>query len=155
MISGIFVRNYYDDKLDKTFKNKIRYNTQNELADGWRIQLPKRNMRKKIIKDEIKWYNHLYTNEVTLAQLPEHLWNKITFNKVRDRFFIFKIIKTDFDEEIKELFNLVTNLPNDINRMKELVNILNNNNITGWVLTRAENYIKDIYYYDNILYFIS
>ena len=135
---------------------KHYYTSQQELAEGWRKVLPSSNFVEigteeskdsagKIVKKK-KFRNEEIYNEVTLAQLPPHLIGKVksnqtTNNIVMDNFFKFRIVRTLQDDLIQELHKLVKikcpTLSNK-NQMNELVEVLELNDISGWLITRAK-----------------
>lgn len=138
--------------------NKCYYPSQKEIAEGWRIVLPKRNMVVKsteeskdkegnVVQKHTKVNKELYA-EVTLAQLPPHLYSHffrigddVKETIIFDNFYKFRVIKTQHDDMIQELYKLVlVRYPtvNQMKKMSELVEVLEANNISGWLLIRAK-----------------
>ena len=131
---------------------RIYYTSQNDLAEGWRVVLPQRNMvevksEKKENEENTetskrKFENKVMYNEVNLAQFPPHLFNKLNPKKeiYYDNFFKFKLLKTEHDDAILTLYKkLKKNYPNEKekNEIKELGELLENNNISGWITIKA------------------
>tara|TARA_B110000977_G_C10988437_1_gene458914 strand:+ start:234 stop:698 length:465 start_codon:yes stop_codon:yes gene_type:complete len=136
---------------------KHYYTSQQDLADGWRNVLPSSNFVEtsteefkditgKTVKKK-KFRNEEIYNEVTLAQLPPYLFSRVkncqtNDNIVMDNFFKFRIIRTLQDDLIQELYKLVIiKYPSssDKTKMKELVEVLELNDISGWLIIRAKN----------------
>ncbi len=128
--------------------------TQKELAEGWRLVLPYPKHRTKIFNNRDgtisrKKYPIYNRFNVNLAQLPNHLWDKLKFNytdgklthfTARDRRYIYIVEPTVVDNEIRELREYVNTMSNtnSYNRVIELLQILNDNNIYGWVIIKAK-----------------
>jgi hypothetical protein len=129
------IKGHYFDKNGM----KQYYPSQQDLANGFRKNLPKTNYRKS---PDGGYYNKNIYNTLNWAQLPPHLPRK---KYTRDRFFKFKVNETEHDDMIHELYRLVTNNMNrssDIDRMSELVELLEANEIDGWLIIRAKMLIK-------------
>ena len=128
--------------------------TQKELANGWSLVIP----HVKVVEyNEIKTENGIKkmkkTNEcffkINLAQLPNELWGRIKTRYTRDgkrrsarnNMYVYLINETPFDNEIRELRDIVLRHEDgydvDVRRVKELINLLTENDIKGWVLIRA------------------
>jgi hypothetical protein len=138
---------------------KHYYTNQQDLASGWRIVLPSSNFVIKSTEEiknnegdvfkKHKYKNDIIYNEVTLAQLPSYLhrrlkndYNPENEDIVYDKFFKFRVIKTAYDDMIKELYKLVEiKYPNQEirNKIKDLTNILESNGISGWLIIRAKH----------------
>ena len=135
--------------------------SQNDLAVGWRLVVPRVRRITKTYKDDhdnvvSKQGYNIYRSKVNLAQLPYYLWSKSRvlriinqFTKLEDSPSIrvndmshhYFITPTNVDQEIKELVSLI-NKPFD-NTYKEtisnLVNILKDNNVYGWPVIIASS----------------
>lgn len=167
MITGSFQKTFYSNDVSnkKAVTKRFHYLTQDELTDGWKIVLPIRNMRYKKDKDgndildkNNKKFstNYIYTNEVTLAQLPEYLWKYVKNGVVYHNFYKFVVKETPFDEDIKKLNSLIKKLPDvDFFSVNELVVKLEKNGVDGWLINRAKKFISDFKYFDCKLYDLS
>lgn len=128
--------------------------TQKELANGWELVVPtKRNVYKTVTNDDGTTRRVRKTNEsffkVNLSQLPNSLWGKIRVKYYKDSHqqraynnsYVYIITETPFDNEIRELHQLITMYDNEYNinkdRVRELCETLESNEINGWVLLRG------------------
>lgn len=128
--------------------------SQKELASGWELVVPKKQRVYKTITNEdgstktVKSTNESFF-KVNLSQLPNSLWNKIRIKYYKDsqqrrannNSYVYIITETPFDNEIRELHQLIT-MHNDgdiinLNRVRELCETLESNEINGWVLLRG------------------
>jgi hypothetical protein len=153
----IFPKEY--EQIDTVTYNVNMLN-QHELADGWVQILPfPRSITKKMnILDENgiemtvnKNVKQLFKLRVTLAQLPQHLWHRInqysryndTSFVVKNRIYHYLVEKTSVDNEIRELYKLTTLVKDEqvCRRINELLQILKDNDVYGWVVIRARNYM--------------
>lgn len=166
-ITGSFSVNYKKAQMGKgnllnidgeSQEKSINYTRQSALADGWRLVLPKRNMV-KVVKgrgnDKVETFeNKILTNEVVISQLPPHLFRNLP-EKVSDgvldgevmfdKFYKFVIRATPHDSLMRELYNmLLVKYPSveEKSKMKDIVDILESNEIDGWLVFRAKNVIK-------------
>lgn len=139
---------------------KNYYLSQSDMADGWNIALPKRNMvetpesikayqkAKKEDPESLEsfkreYVNKIIYNEVTLAQFPPHLFSCLDEDEEYyfDNFFKFKVIKTKYDDTIMDLVKLCQiRYPSveEKSKMVELAEFLESNDITGWVTIRGK-----------------
>ena len=140
--------------LEKNILEKnilIKPLSQNELACGWKLVVPRVKRMIKTYKDEhenivTKQGYNTYRSKVNMAQLPYFLWNKVRVFKngnirVNDKSHQFLIIPTNVDQEIKELVLLI-NKPYDILHRDEICNLLNilkDNNVYGWPVIIAND----------------
>ncbi len=124
--------------------------TQNELADGWTLVHPTLRSYYKTVNENgesvNKRVNHSYHFKINLAQLPENLWHKLHFlNKnsyyVNDGLYDFTVESTPVDSEIRELYYLTKQMksPEHKEKVSELLNVLKDNDVYGWVIIRARN----------------
>ncbi len=133
---------------------------QHELADGWiqTLPFPTSIKRKVTVLDENevetvveKQFIQRFKMRVNLAQLPHHLWHRLnhdsSYNKtnfvVKNRIYHYLVESTPVDNEIRSLYHLTT-LPKtseNCEKIKELLVILKDNDVYGWVVIRARNYI--------------
>lgn len=126
---------------------KVRSLSENDKAQGWRHVLPK---RKKIGEDKYGNPKHnLHFLTMPLIRLPEHLWSKlqhrITSNGldeknlyVGDNIYQYKVPKTPYDDDVKELLEL-TKSHSNLDKIREIVERLEEGEQYGWVLIRAKS----------------
>ena len=125
--------------------------SQNDYAHNWQQVLPKKRTFLKHYKDEhnndqVRISSNVFKIKINLAQLPYHLWKRQKLYKinniVRDGIYQYFIEPTKVDNEIQELANIIHCPYNDMykERVSELLNILKDNDIYGWVIIRANNY---------------
>ncbi len=142
----------------KTIKSYNSYTvpmiTQNELADGWLLSHPPGRCYFKTTKDENGEHNTRvagsYHFKVNLAQLPENLWHKLNFLNnnsyyVNDGLYDYTLYNTPVDDEIRELYHLTNQMksPEHKERLFELLNVLKDNDIYGWIVIRARNMYRN------------
>lgn len=140
----------YYEQVDRKNYN-VQMLTQNDYADGWQQVVPRAKYYvKKYIDTEgnqqIRHFNNAYRMKVNLAQLPEHLWFKMhyydeTTKTVNNGYHFYYVEATNVDEEIRELATLLRNpvLPELKERVHELLTILKDNDVYGWVVIKAKN----------------
>ncbi len=129
--------------------------TQNELADGWLMAHPPHRCYYKTTTNEagekvntrIKGSYHF---KVNLAQLPENLWHKLNFLNyhsyyVNDGLYDYTVENTPVDTEIRELYHLTKQMksPEHKERLQELLTVLKDNDVYGWVVIRARNMYRN------------
>jgi hypothetical protein len=132
--------------------------TQKELADGWRLVLPKARSERIIISNGKKKFtrrNKLYKIfRINLSQLPEHLWDRrrtiyedgvFSHYIVKDNLYLYIVNQTPVDNEITQLFNYVNLKNNSINLdendmlcIRSHVQTLEDNDVKGWVYIRGK-----------------
>ena len=124
--------------------------TQDEIADGWQLNLP-----------GDKFPVHHWS--LTLAQLPPHLWKKLRVDYkdgkdfipiIKDNIYHYSINSTKYDTDLKLLYSeLSKGLNANLEKIKELLEKCDN--INGWLIIRAKKFIKknrdvekDVYFVD-------
>ena len=103
-----------------------------------------------IITRKVKQY---ILQKVNLSQLPEYLWINLEKNNLNehykykpiiDKVIKYNIIDTPVDVDILELKSILDNsLNNNSTRIIELLQILQDNNINGWLIIKAKKKIGD------------
>ena len=137
-------------------KKIVKLLSQKDLANGWRqvLPFPKSTLKiiernSKLINRKIKYY---IVQKINLSQLPEYLWNKLEINNLNenykyksviDKVVKYNIIETPVDKEIIELKNILSSNSNNFTRIIELLQILEDNNINGWIIIRAKSKFGD------------
>ena len=116
-----------------TGKKVIKPLSQVDLANGWRLKLPKKSKKQQV---------HHYS--ISLAQLPPYLWYKINKDKpIVDRIYIYTIQKSEHNDDIILLFNELKKQCINKDYIKELYMKLNEKNINGWIMLKALYIIKN------------
>ena len=84
-----------------------------------------------------------------LAQLPEYLWDRMQYidektKSVNNGIHYYIIERTNVDDEIRELSSLLKhNVETKYKeRVYELLNILKDNDVYGWLIIRAKSMYK-------------
>jgi hypothetical protein len=125
--------------------------TQNDYADGWRQVVPRaKTFIKKFVDTEgnqqIRHYTNAYRMKINLAQLPEYLWHRMQYynetTKIVNNGYHYYIVEaTSVDDEIRELVNILKNSAQAEykERVHELLTILKDNDVYGWVVIRAKS----------------
>jgi hypothetical protein len=133
--------------------------SQAELADGWQQVVRRPDYHyKKIVRGDMEYRKKVFNYDymkVNLAQLPEHLEHKLkpvyeenifSHYSVREQRHVYIVSRTVVDDEICELKYLVNqkclNL-NDIDRIKDLLQVLQDNEVYGWPIIRAKKLIEE------------
>ena len=136
------------DESNKRF-TYIKPLSQNELAQGWQLVVPKRRYRYTYVTDEynnnvLKKNTNIYHSKINLAQLPRHLWHKRRLlhngnSKVCDASHYYYIETSNIDTEVIELVNLLEQ-PYDINKKEQVISListLKENDVYGWPVIKA------------------
>jgi hypothetical protein len=129
--------------LDNNKLTFVKPLSQNDLADEWRLVVP-RIKRQNTTDMNQKYLNNIYRSKVTLCQLPRHLWCKrknLRNGNIRitEKSHYYYVDKTNVDDEIITLERILSN-PYDIlykEKVNELLEVIKDNNITGWVTLKA------------------
>ena len=144
----------YVTEYKKTLINPLE---QKDLAEGWTLVVPKPNYK-------LNQYTNRYGNKINkkiffnntfkinLAKLPDNLWSKLrpiyeeniySYSIAKNNKYIYIVNPTPVDDEIKELRNIVNNYNynNNNDRIIELLQVLYDNSINGWIVIRAKNII--------------
>jgi hypothetical protein len=128
--------------------------TQKELAEGWQLVVPRVKSTQitlsygnKKVKKSKKNYKIFRIN---ISQLPEHLWNKLypkyedgqySHSVARDNMYLYIVKDTPVDKEIVKLYNYLNYkhyTESKLQDIRNLLNILEDNNINGWIVLRAK-----------------
>jgi hypothetical protein len=135
---------------NKVTDHIIRPLSQDDLARGWRLIAPKIRHFKNTPSENNegnKRTSNLYHSKVNLAQLPYHLWHKVTHIKMKwiyDKSHVYHYESTNVDNEIRELVKILNN-PFDIKNKEYvtfLLNTLSDNNVNGWPIIKAKHFYK-------------
>jgi hypothetical protein len=132
--------------------------TQKELADGWRLVVPRvKTTRVQLTSNNRTFFKHKKNYKIfriVLSQLPEHLWCKLytryedgeySHSIAKDGMYLYIVKESPVDREIHELYNycfLNSYDNNDLDRMRDLIRVLEDNDTSGWVLLRAKMIIN-------------
>lgn len=136
--------------------NKVLVNplTQKELSEDWSLVVPKPKFKINYYTnlDNIKVQKKHFLNnifKINLARLPNELWSKLklvyedgiySYSIAKNNRYIYIINPTPVDDEIRELKEIVTGYyPSEKKeRILELLQVLHDNNTSGWVILRAK-----------------
>jgi hypothetical protein len=147
-IVSIFPK-YYEELDNNSYT--VQMLTQNDYADGWQQIVPKaKYYTKKYVDADGNTVSRLYSNaykmKINLAQLPEYLWHRMmcvneTTHTVNNGYHHYTVIRTNVDDEIRELAHILKQVvcPSYKDRVYELLNILKDNDVYGWVVIRAKS----------------
>ncbi len=125
--------------------------TQNDYADGWRQVVPRsKSFIKKFVDSEgnqqMRHYSNAYRMKINLAQLPEYLWHRMQYynentKTVNNGYHYYIVEASSVDDEIIELANILKESPKAEykERVHELLTILKDNDVYGWVVIRAKS----------------
>jgi hypothetical protein len=126
---------------------KIRPLSENDKAQRWRQVLPKRRKIGENKYGQSKYNTKFLT--MPLIRLPEHLWSKLQFRftsndfdeknlYVRDNIYEYDVSKTPYDDDVRELLALTKLYSPNLDRVREIVERLEEGEQYGWVLIRAK-----------------
>ena len=157
---------YYDEGKKYTKTHTVSPLSQQELANGWRLVLPKKKMinvnRKNENNEEISIRK---TNEsffkINLSQLPSYLFSKLIDvyrggeflqYTAKDNCYVYIINLTPVDNEIRKLFRYCQNYDNgttlfsdsDKEEIRECLSAVNEHEIKGWVVMKANRLFSNI-----------
>ena len=117
--------------------SKSKFLTENDKAEGWMEVYP----------THPKFSKFLQTN---LHNLPKHLWEKmkpfysekvLVGYKVKEGSITFFVHMADTDDTSRELFKEINSSKCDKEKVKSLVNCLNERGIESWLTIRANKLI--------------
>jgi len=121
---------------EETVEVVIEPLTQNELADNWRLVLPKRD--KSVTRHHFN---------IFLAQLPFHLWGRLFkenneyYKEIRDNIYYYSVKVSDNDELVRRLYNLL-NTPDyrvHLDEINKLYSHLYKENVRGCLMIKAKS----------------
>jgi hypothetical protein len=131
---------HFEAKFKTDTEETVVYNvgplTQQELADGWKLILPRPN------KNSVFHHFNVY-----LSQLPSHLWNKLHYfnneyyDDVDDKIYTYSVRKSLSDPLLFKL-NKLLNVPYSqfyhYDKLKTLYDELYKNHVKGWIMIRTK-----------------
>lgn len=111
--------------------------TQHEISEGWVQVLPRRTRN-----------NETFHFNVTLTELPFHLWNKLRvdydengkerYKNIKNNIYSYTVKKSNTDDMAQQLYRLVfLDNPNK-DRIQKLVTKLESHKARGWLLLKAK-----------------
>ena len=116
----------------------VDYPTQQELAEGWRLVLPKKSKTQP---------SHHFS--VYLSQLPPYLWKSLHlkydregrehYNTVHDNIYSYTVKKTQSDGTVFKLFNAVNKIIPDKQYIKSMLIELEKDHVKGWLIVKAQS----------------
>jgi len=153
------VSKIYTDNLQPNEDIIVSPLTQTELADGWKLILPK---KRKI--------STLHEFNINLVELPKHLWSKLKcydskqlykpppgledsiiepienkkiintkyYSKIIDKIYEYNINYNDSDDIALKLYKELLKINSNTQKIIEFYNILNEIKLKGWLL----DYVK-------------
>lgn len=123
---------------NETSEHIVNPPTQEDYAEGWNLILPRER------KNSTTHHFSIY-----LSQLPPHLWKLIRaqhneegsdqYAKIFDNIYHYTVKKAKTDNEVLELYKLVTKQYPDREQVTSLYKSLEQQRVKGWVMIRAKN----------------
>ena len=124
---------------NSTTSHIVNHLTQDELAQGWQLVLPRN------VKD-----THEYT--VYISQLPYYLWDKLKtvykqnkspeYKNIKDGLYTYQINHSAHDEKVMSLgYETMSRIPN-MELVKKLYDELLHHRVKGWVMIRANKLLE-------------
>lgn len=156
------VKRKYSDCLQPNEDIIVSPLTQKELADGWKLVLPK---KKKV--------SSLHEFNINLVELPKHLWSKLKcydnkqlykpppglediveptenkkiintkcYSKIVDNIYEYTVNYNESDDTALKLYKELLKLNRNTQKIINFYNFLNELNLKGWLLEYVKiNYI--------------
>lgn len=157
---------YIEEEGKTTQIHTVSPLSQQEIANGWRLVLPKKRMINIIKKNEnnedvsVRKTNESFF-KINLAQLPAHLFKNLTniyrrgeFSQyiARENCYVYIINPTPVDKEIKKLFRfiqlhdmgVITFTEDEKEEIRTCVSTLNEHEIKGWIVMKANRLFSNI-----------
>jgi hypothetical protein len=130
------------------FRVFVKPLSQNELAAGWKLVVPKvKRIRAEQVDEKgnntVRVSSNIYKAKINLAQLPSYLWHKVRDlkhnNRINDNCHYYYIEPTEVDSEITELVKILKKDYSEDNtsRVQQLLNKLKEHDIYGWPTIQA------------------
>jgi hypothetical protein len=139
-VSGQFTTYFKENGEMKEYV--VSHPTQEELADGWNLVVP------KVRKDSTQHHFSIY-----LSQLPSQYWRFLSmgvdnegreyYKDIKDGIYTYSIKMSKYDNEIKELYNHLQKVNYDSRKLKKQYEKLLMNRVKGWVMIRARELLND------------
>ena len=141
---------------------QVKNISQEDIADGWKIILPSKYKKYKInnndTSEESSYNNQIHHFNISLSELPPHLWNKPIIKKylysddldenncftIIDKIYVYSINKTEHYEKIYSLHNEFNKYIKNNNYIIDLYNYCYENNIKGWLMIVVNKYISQL-----------
>jgi hypothetical protein len=147
----------------------VKYLNEDDFVENWQMKLPKYRYEqvKKMVDGEEVVSQHLspMRRKIILSQLPPHLWSrtpkvlydedgKVSEYLYKDRKYVWWYVRpTPVDEEIKELHREMRFIPEmNVERVKELLGLIEDNKAGGWLVKRGWKAVKDPEHFLGVLY---
>ena len=110
--------------------------TQNDLADDWRLVLPKRH------KTSTRHHFNIF-----LAQLPFYLWDKLFkenneyYREIKDNIYYYSVKVSDTDHLVFRLYDLLhtQDYRVHLDEINKLYSSLYKDNVRGCLMIKAKN----------------
>jgi hypothetical protein len=126
----------YQPTLDgKEIKVLINPLTQEDIADGWTLVLPRARKNSTI---------HHFS--VYLSQLPPHLWHRLvvdhksdSYKEITDDIYKYSVKMSKHDDEVRKLYSLIESKCPDLAEIRKQFKVLQNLRVKGWVMIRAHH----------------
>ena len=157
---------YFDDGKIKNQTHTVSPLSQQEIANGWRLVLPKKKMINVTRKNEsgeevtIRKTNESFF-KINLAQLPSHLFSKLKnvyrggqFSQyiTKDNCYVYIVNPTPVDNEIRTLLKycllhdsgLSTYTDEEKENIRNSLSLVNESEIKGWVVTKSNRLFGNI-----------
>ena len=120
--------------------------SQIDYAHGWQQVVPKKRF---FIKNHDTLGTNVYRMKVNLAQLPYHLWHRMhkysrysDSHIVNDGMYQYIVEPSCMDNVIRELVSLFPYDKQHVKRVSELLTMLKDNDIYGWIVIKAHELYK-------------
>jgi hypothetical protein len=121
-------------------QHTVDHLTQEELADGWRLVMP------RVRKDSTIHHFSIY-----LSQLPPYLWAQLRENHssdeehyepINDSIYQYSVKPSKHDSKITELYKQVMKTHPDRERVSGLYKYLEEQRVKGWIMIRAKQILS-------------
>jgi hypothetical protein len=125
---------YHKNKDGERTKVLVNAPTQEDIAEGWSIILPRAR------KDSTIHHFSVY-----LSQLPPHLWNRVqvdytksdSYREITDNIYKYSVRMSKHDNEVRRLYSLMQSTCLNMEEITQQFKALQSARVKGWVMIRA------------------
>ena len=139
-VSGQFTTYFKENGEMKEYV--VSHPTQEELADGWNLVVP------KVRKDSTQHHFSIY-----LSQLPSQYWKFLSvgvdyegreyYKDIKDGIYTYSIKMSKYDNDIKQLYNHLQKVNYDTRQLRKLYEKLLMNRVKGWIMIQTKNLLNN------------
>ena len=120
----------------------LNHLTQEELADGWNLVVPK-----------VRATSTQHHFSIYLSQLPSQYWKFLSvgvdyegreyYKDIKDGIYTYSIKMSKYDNDIKQLYNHLQKVNYDTRQLRKLYEKLLMNRVKGWIMIQTKNLLNN------------